>query len=88
MITGIFEAIKLFGMLKSFGILVAVVAALAIGYGVWRHKVFREGYARALSDIAANDTAAVGRATDLRKTWRECRDRGGRWDQAAGRCGS
>lgn len=88
MITGIFEAVKLFGLLKSFGILVAVVAALGIGYGVWHHKVFKAGYVRALADIAAEDAAALKRATDMRQTWRACRDRGGRWDQATGGCGS
>ncbi|QDW38998.1 hypothetical protein FFI89_018715 [Bradyrhizobium sp. KBS0727] len=66
----------------------ALVAALAIAYGVWHHKVYHAGYARALSDIAAEDAGAIKRATDMRKTWRSCRDRNGVWDQATGRCGS
>lgn len=88
MIGAIVEGVKLFGVLKSVGILVALVAGLFIAYGAWHHKVYREGYTRALSDIAAEDAAALKRATDLRATWRNCRDRGGQWDQANGRCAS
>lgn len=88
MIDAIVTGIKLFGVFKSFAILAGVVLALGIAYGAWHHKVYKEGYTRALSDIAAEDAGAIKRATDMRSTWRNCRDRGGRWDQATGRCES
>ncbi|ULK98834.1 hypothetical protein [Bradyrhizobium sp. I71] len=69
-------------LLVAGGLLLAVVTA----YGVWHHKVYRSGYVRALADIAAEDKRAIGAATELRKTWRECRDRGGHWIQSEGRC--
>ncbi|MCK1684232.1 hypothetical protein IVA87_33815 [Bradyrhizobium sp. 147] len=68
-------------------VVAASLALAALGaYGIWHHKVFRAGYDRALADIAAEDKRAIGRATELRKTWRECRERGGQWSQTEGRC--
>ncbi|MBR1026845.1 hypothetical protein [Bradyrhizobium liaoningense] len=71
-------------------LIAAAVAALALlaAYGVWHHQVYRSGYVRALADIAAEDARAIGEATELRKTWRACRDRGGRWIQSEGKCAS
>jgi hypothetical protein len=63
------------------------LALAALGaYGIWHHKVFSAGYDRALADIAAEDQRAIGRATELRSTWRACREHGGRWIQTEGRC--
>lgn len=70
---------------KAIALAVAALALLA-AYGVWHHQVFQSGYRRALADIAAEDMSAIGAATDLRKTWRACRDRGGRWIQSEGKC--
>jgi hypothetical protein len=67
-------------------IALGLVAALVTAYGAWHHQVYREGYTRALSDIAAEDSRAIARATQLRSTWRECRDRNGHWDQSRGSC--
>lgn len=86
MIAAIWNALGATGLIVKLGMGVGLVVALAIAYGVWHHKVFKEGYTRALFDIAAEDTAAIKRATDLRATWKTCRDRGGKWDQSAGTC--
>jgi hypothetical protein len=68
-------------------ITVGVLAvALLAAYGVWHHKVYRSGYDRAISDIAAADTKAVQRATTARSAFKACRDSGRRWDQATGTC--
>lgn len=70
-------------------VLAGSLALAALGaYGIWHHKVFRAGYDRAIADIAEEDKRAIGQATDRRKTWRECRDRGGRWIQSEGKCAS
>lgn len=71
-------------LIVAGGLLLAAAAA----YGVWHHKVYQSGYARAIADIAAEDKRAIGAATEMRNTWRECRDRGGRWIQSEGRCAS
>lgn len=81
-------------LLQASGLVTKLILAgsllltAAAAYGVWHHRVYASGYARALADIAAEDQRAIGRATDLRNTWRECRDRGGRWIQSEGRCAS
>ncbi|WP_448031558.1 hypothetical protein [Bradyrhizobium liaoningense] len=84
------EAFLLAWKAASWGMRIAAVVGplLVVGtvYGVWHHKVDQAGYRRALADIAAEDKRAIGAATELRKTWRECRDRGGRWIQSEGRC--
>ncbi|MCS3725959.1 hypothetical protein [Bradyrhizobium betae] len=78
--------------LQASGLLTKIIVAgslllAALGaYGIWHHKVWRSGYVRALADIAAEDKSAIGQATELRKTWRACRDRGGRWIQSEGKC--
>ncbi|MEY9466275.1 hypothetical protein ABH973_006688 [Bradyrhizobium ottawaense] len=84
------EALILAWKAASWGMRIAAVVGplLIVGtaYGVWHHKVYQRGYARALADIAAEDRRAIGAATELRKTWAACRDRGGRWIQSEGRC--
>lgn len=65
----------------------SVLVVIVTSYGIWHHKIWERGYARALSDIAKQDAKAVARATALRSTWRDCRDRGGVWDQSTGKCG-
>lgn len=74
------------GLLTKLIIALGLAGALLTAYGVWHHKVYQKGYVRALADIAAEDAGAINRATSMRQTWRDCRDRGGRWDQSEGRC--
>lgn len=82
----------LWAMFGGAGLLTKVIAigllaaALLAAYGVWHHKVYRSGYDRAISDIAAADTKAVQRATTARAAFKTCRDAGRKWDQAAGTC--
>lgn len=84
------EAFLLAWKAASWGLRIATIGGVLIAagtlYGIWHHKVYQRGYDRALADIAAEDKRAIGAATELRKTWRECRDRGGRWIQSEGRC--
>ncbi|UGX98216.1 hypothetical protein G6321_00025065 [Bradyrhizobium barranii subsp. barranii] len=79
-------ALQASGLLAK--LIAAAVAALALlaAYGVWHHRVFQSGYDRALADIAAEDLRAIGKATELRDVWRDCRKRGGRWIQSEGKC--
>ncbi|WP_158669497.1 hypothetical protein [Bradyrhizobium guangdongense] len=74
------------GLVTKLVMAASIAAVALVAYGVWHHKVYRAGYDRALADIAAEDKRAIGAATELRKTWRDCRDRGGRWLQSEGRC--
>lgn len=67
----------------------AVVGPLLVAgtvYGVWHHKVWQGGYDAAVTDIAADNTAAVSRASKLRDKYESCSTGGGRWDQTTGRC--
>lgn len=79
-------ALQASGVVTKLIVAGAVLVALGVSYGVWHHQVFQSGYVRALADIAAEDKRAIGRATELRATWRACRDRGGRWIQSEGKC--
>lgn len=74
------------GLLTKIIAIGLLAAALLTAYGVWHHKVYRSGYDRAISDIAAADTRAVQRATAARSAFKTCRDSGRKWDQAAGTC--
>lgn len=74
------------GLVTKLVVAASIAGAALVAYGVWHHKVYRAGYDRALADIAAEDRRAIGQATELRKTWRTCRDRGGRWIQSEGKC--
>lgn len=65
----------------------AVFVLATVGaYWVGHHGEYRRGYDSALAAIAAENAAAVARATELRNVWRECRDRNGQWDQTTGSC--
>jgi len=81
-------------LLQASSLLTKIVAAGALAlallgaYGVWHHKVYRSGYDRALSDIAAEDKRAIGSALELRQVWKHCRASGRRWIQSEGRCAS
>ena len=74
------------GLLTKIIAIGALAAVLLTAYGVWHHKVYRSGYDRAISDIAAADAKAVQRATTARNAYKACRDSGRRWDQATGTC--
>jgi hypothetical protein len=74
------------GLLTKVLVGLGLVAALLTAYGIWHHQIYQSGYDRALSDIARNDSKAVGRASNLRTTYETCNDRKGSWDQTTGRC--
>ena len=68
------------------GATAVIVAGGATAYGIWHHEVYQSGYQAAMLDIARADTKAIGRASELRNTWRACIDGGRSWDQTTGRC--
>jgi hypothetical protein len=73
-------------LLIKIALAVGLAAAVLAAYGVWHHKVYRSGYDRAISDIAAADAKAIGRAQQARAVWKNCRDSGKRWNQETGTC--
>ena len=62
-----------------------LLATLTTG-GVIYHNIWKRGYVRAISDIAAQDNRAIERAEAARGAWKQCRDAGRRWDQSEGQC--
>jgi hypothetical protein len=74
------------GLMTKLIIIGGLAVTLLGAYGIWHHKVYRSGYDRAISDIAAADAKAVERATTARNTFKICRDSGRKWDQATGTC--
>lgn len=77
----------LFGFNLSPLIAGAIVYSLAAGAlaGVVI-KIRRDGYARAIADIAAQDKGAIDAASKGRATFRACVDSGGVWDTTSGKC--
>jgi disulfide bond formation protein DsbB len=73
-------------ILIVLGVAVVVAGTITGVYASWHHQVFRAGYDRAMLDIARADAKAIGRASDLRNTWRACRDADRAWDQTTGKC--
>jgi hypothetical protein len=85
MIGTIGTAIKLFGIGKSlaFGAIALVSLGTLSASGTTRLTSAAIG---ALADIAAEDATAIADATEMRKGWRACRERNGRWIQSGGKC--
>lgn len=73
-------------LMWRIGLAAAVIAALAIGYGVWHHKVYQSGYDAAIAAVARLDQEAMDRVKDGVKDLIECRARGGTWDIVSGTC--
>lgn len=86
MIGLIFNALGGAGLVTKLGIAAGLVVALLAGYGVWHHKVYANGYRAALADIARADNRAVGRATQYRQAFKNCRADGKAWDVTTGAC--
>lgn len=68
--------------LIALAFVVSVVAAFWYGH----HGEYAKGYDAALSAIAAEDSAAIQRATEKRSVWKECRARDGEWNQSTAEC--
>lgn len=64
----------------------AFVVSVTASYWYGHHGEYHRGYDAALSAIAAEDDAAIQRATEKRTVWKECRARDGQWDQSTGEC--
>jgi hypothetical protein len=67
-------------------IAMAFVVSVVGSYWYGHHGEYAKGYDAALSDIAAENDAAIQRATEKRSVWKECRARDGQWDQSTGEC--
>lgn len=68
------------------GAIAAALVALVIGYGIWHHKVYMEGYNAYKALIIANDTKTIKDALDARSVRNDCVTRGLRWDVTTGKC--
>ena len=67
-------------------IVAAFVLSVLASYWYGHHGEYAKGYDAALSAIAAEDAAAIQRATEKRAVWQECHQRSGTWDQSTGEC--
>jgi hypothetical protein len=64
-----------------------VVTTTIVGAAAaWHHQIYQSGYDAALADIAEENEATIARAVAKRNVWRDCKARGGQWDQSTGRC--
>lgn len=86
MISAAFKAFGLAGTVTKLIIVLGLVSTLLAAYGVWHYHVWSNGYEDALAAIAKQDKKAIEKATTYRNAWRQCRDRGMRWEQATGKC--
>ena len=64
----------------------AGIAALAVSYGLWHHKVFNSGWNAAIAAIAAQGRRAIDAARSARANWRACVDGDGVWNASTGQC--
>lgn len=71
---------------KACLIALAFVVSVVASYWYGHHGEYARGYDAALEAIAAEDDAAIQRATEKRSIWKECRARNGEWDQSTGEC--
>lgn len=80
------KALSAAGLLTKLLVAAGLLTALLAAYGVWHHQVYRKGYDAALAAVARADARAVGRATEYRRAFKDCREQGRGWDQTTGRC--
>ena len=73
-------------LLWKIGLIAAGVAALGTAYAIHRHNIYQSGYDDAINDVAARNAQASQAVRDAVAKVRECRDRGGTWDQSRGVC--
>jgi hypothetical protein len=76
-------AVPLLYRLIAVGVVVAALGGAAVAY---HHHVYEQGYAKAISDVAAADQAAVERVGDGKATIAACRASGHKWDVTTGEC--
>lgn len=86
MIQAILIAFKAMSWAGRIAAIVGPLLLLGTTYAVWHHQIYQRGYDKAISDIAEEDSAAIGQAVERRKPWKECRDRGGVWSQSERAC--
>jgi hypothetical protein len=74
------------GLLTKLLVAAGLLTALLAAYGIWHHKVYSKGYDAALAAVARADARAVGKATEYRNIFKDCRAQGRGWDQTMGKC--
>lgn len=86
MISGWIAALEASGLMLKIAVIGGMIAAAAIGYGVWHHEVYEEGVNDTIAAIARADTKMVNRALKARSVMKECKSAGRKWDQGTGNC--
>jgi hypothetical protein len=85
-VKGILTAIDVSGLVLKLAMGAGLVALVLVGYGLWHHKVYSEGWYAGLASIARGDDKAVAKATEFRSAFKACRAGGKSWDQTTGGC--
>jgi hypothetical protein len=85
-IKGILTAIEAGGLVLKLAMGAGLVALVLVGYGLWHHKVYSEGWYAALASVARGDDKAVAKATEFRAAFKACRAASKSWDQTTGDC--
>jgi hypothetical protein len=80
--------LTLFGpnALFKLAAIAAGLVALVIAYGIWHHKVYKEGWNDHEAAIIRQDKKAIAAALAKRGALNECVARGMRWEQSTGEC--
>ena len=80
---------KITATLLSCKVCLAVAALIAVALGSYwygRHGEYAKGHAAAIAAVASEDAAVLKDATEKRAVWKQCRTRGGSWNQSTGEC--
>jgi hypothetical protein len=68
------------------GAIVAVIAAVMTGYGIWHHKIYMKGWNAHEMAIVREDKRAVDGALAKRAVRDDCINRGLHWSTVTGEC--
>lgn len=85
-LTGIGPAISGLGLGVKILLAVGIFAGGAIGYGMWRDSLVREGENKAIAGIAKGNSEFIKRAQDARSKVSDCWSLNKEWDQTTGAC--
>jgi hypothetical protein len=77
---------RAFSGLAQLAIIGGIVIAILGAYAGWHYTIYKRGYDKAITDIAAENKEAVDAANKARIRVRECYASGGSWDQSGGMC--
>jgi len=69
--------------------LIGIAGGLALfigGFLVLKNHYTREGYTKAITEMAARDGKAIKKGDEIEKQIGLCFDRGGEWNTSTGKC--